>query len=84
MRVETTSTPEALSHFRHKFSEFEGHQAVEMESPLSAKRIRYLDAGSDVLQGQFQAARGLLETVDTLNMVRVNFQCFSLLSANDK
>ena len=52
-----------------------------MDSPFSGKRIRYLNASSDVLQGQFQAARGLLETVDILKIVESTpnaFHCYLL------
>lgn len=69
MRVQAVSTPEALSTLRRKFSDLEEKNSVEMDSPSSRKRVRYLDSDSDSFKTQYQATQSLVEKVDSLEMV---------------
>ena len=82
MYVRASSTPKALAIFKRKLSAVEGEQAIEMSSPLSGKRVRYLNTDSEELSTQFNATRGLLESIDTLRKVKSNFPCVLLFSFN--
>lgn len=69
LQTEATSISQAWSTLKRKFSQLEGQEAQEMNSPISGRKVHYLDSGSDVVMAQFKAARGLQESVDALKSV---------------
>jgi hypothetical protein len=68
LQTESTSISQAWSTLKRKFSQLEGQEGQEMDSPISGRKVNDLNPGSDVM-AQFKAVRGLQERVDTLKSV---------------
>ncbi len=66
MRVEAANTPAAVSKLRRKLSDLQDESAIEMESPTSGKRLRFLDIGSEAFISQREAALNLRQKIDFL------------------
>lgn len=69
LRTEASSTPQALHNLRRKLSEIQEQGASEMESPITGKRMKFLDAESDDFKSHYQASVSLKDRVDVLGEV---------------
>ena len=69
LRTEALSTPQALHSLRRKLFDLQDQGTVEMESPINGKRMKFLDAKSDIFRSHHQASVSLKDQVDVLRQV---------------
>ena len=69
MRVEAANTPAAVSKLRRKLSDLQDKHAIEMASPTSGKRLRFLDTASESFTTQREAGLNLRQRTECLESV---------------